>query len=130
MFNEKELNELIRCVEKEYYLNTKNKYISNLLIKLKNIKSLNPNSYKDTLYFVILNKFSPYKVFIADTVNCILPDLSNDKFERICEFVSYMYLKLDNVNLDDVVNTTKLLIDEKVDLSKITKHDFISRLPL
>ena len=23
MFNEKELNELIRCVEKEYYLNTK-----------------------------------------------------------------------------------------------------------
>ena len=41
-----------------------------------------------------------------------------------------MYLKLDNVNLDDVVNTTKLLIDEKVDLSKVTKHDFISRLPL
>lgn len=130
MFNEKELNELIRCVEKEYYLNTKNKSISSLLIKLKNIKSLNFNSYKDTLYFVILNKVSPYKVFIADTVNCIIPDLSNNKFERICEFVSYMYLKLDNVNLDDVVNTTKLLIDEKVDLSKITKHDFISRLPL
>ena len=130
MFNEKELNELIRCVEKEYYSNTKNKSISNLLIKLRNVKSLNFNSYKDTLYFVILNKLSPYKVFIADTVNCIIPDLSNDKFERICEFVSYMYLKLDNVNLDDIVNTTKLLIDEKVDLSKITKHDFISRLPL
>ena len=105
-------------------------YIAKILIKLKNIKSLNPNSYKDNLYFVILNKFSPYKVFIADTVNCIIPDLPNDKFERICEFVSYIYLKLDNVNLDDVVNTTKLLIDEKVDLSKVTKHDFISRLPL
>ena len=38
MFNEKELNELIRCVEKEYYLNTKNKDVSNLLIKLRNIK--------------------------------------------------------------------------------------------
>ena len=58
MFNKEELNELIRCVEKEYYLNTKNKSISSLLIKLRNIKSLNPNSYKDNLYFVILNKFS------------------------------------------------------------------------
>lgn len=130
MFSNDELNEIIRCVEKEYYLNIKNKSVSNLLIKLRNIKSLNPNSYKDTLNFVLQNKFSPYKVTIADTVDCIIPDLSDDKFDEICEFVSYMYLKLDNVNLDDVVDTTKLLIDEKVDLSNITKYDFISRLPL
>lgn len=130
MFSEEELNELIRCVEKEYYLNTKNKSVSDLLTKLRNTESLNPNNYKDTLDFVLQNKFSPYKLTIADAVDCIIPGLSDDKFEEICEFVSYMYLALDNVNLDDVVNTTKLLINEKVDLSNVTKWDFISRLSL
>ena len=130
MFSDEELNELIRCVEKEYYLNTKNSKISELLDRLRKIQ-INKDfklRYKNSLDVIFAYGYSPTDINVAYSVHCLIPGLKENDFEHVCEYIKYVYLKLDDVNLDNITEVVKQLLDEDEDIFKFSAWDIADRL--
>lgn len=130
MFSDDELNEIVRCVEKEYYLNTKNSAISALLDRLRKIQ-ISENfklRYKNSLNVIFAYGYSPTDVNVAYSVHCLIPNLKENDFEHVCEYIKYVYLKLDDVNLDNITEIVKQLLDEGKDIFKFSAWDIADRL--